>query len=33
MDYVNTQSASHEAILSSAEGFTDFSFGGYHIQS
>ena len=32
MDYVNTQSASHEAILSSAEGFTNFSFGGYHIR-
>lgn len=23
---------SHEAILSSAEGFTAFSFGGYHIR-
>ena len=23
---------SHEAILSSAEGFTTFSFGGYHIR-
>ena len=22
----------HEAILSSAEGFTAFSFGGYHIR-
>ena len=24
--------ASHEAILSSAEGFTSFSFRGYHIR-
>lgn len=28
----NLQSANHEAILSSAEGFTAFSFGGYLIR-
>lgn len=28
----NIQSASHEAILSSAGGFTAFSFGGYNIR-
>ena len=28
----NPQSTNHEAILSSTEGFTAFSFGGYHIR-
>ena len=28
----NTKSTGHEAILSSADGFTAFSFGGYHIR-
>ena len=30
--YSNFQSTGHEAILSSAEGFTAFSFGGYNIR-
>jgi hypothetical protein len=28
----NTKSTGHEAILSSADGFTAFSFGSYHIR-
>ena len=32
MNCSNTQSSDHEAILSSAGGFTTFSFGGYHIR-
>lgn len=32
MNTNDTQSTSHEAILSSAGGFTDFRFGGYHIR-
>lgn len=28
----NIQSRSHEAVLSSADGFTAFSFGGYNIR-
>lgn len=28
----NIQSPSHEAILSSSDGFSSFSFGGYHIR-
>ena len=28
----NIQATSHEAILSSAEGFTAFSYGKYHIR-
>jgi hypothetical protein len=28
----NPVEKSHEAILSSSEGFTDFIFGGYHIR-
>lgn len=28
----DTQPTDHEAILSNAEGFTAFSFGGYHIR-
>ena len=28
----NTSSQSHEALLSSADGFTAFSFGGYNIR-
>ena len=28
----NTQSADQEAVLSNAEGFTAFSFGGYRIR-
>ena len=28
----NIQSTNHEAILSNREGFTAFSFGGYHIR-
>lgn len=31
-NYRNIQSTSHEAILSSAGGFTAFSFGGYNIR-
>ena len=30
--YSNFQSTGHEAILSGAEGFTAFSFGGYNIR-
>jgi len=32
MNHNNSQSTSHEAILSSAGGFTAFSFGGYNIR-
>ena len=32
MNHSDKQSTNHEAILSSAEGFTAFSFGGYHIR-
>lgn len=32
MNNRNTLSMSHEAVLSSAGGFTSFSFGGYHIR-
>ena len=28
----HSQSTDHEAILSSSDGFTAFSFGGYHIR-
>ena len=31
-EQINTQTNSHEAILSSRGGFTVFSFGGYHIR-
>ena len=30
--HTNMQATSHEAILSSAGGFTAFSYGGYHIR-
>lgn len=29
---MNNKTTSHEAVLSSAEGFTAFSFGGYNIR-
>ena len=32
MNHNNIQSKSHEAILSSANGFSAFSFGGYNIR-
>ena len=32
MDQNNVQSTGNVAVLSSAEGFTAFSFGGYHIR-
>ncbi len=31
-DRTNTSSSSHEAVLSSAGGFTAFSYGGYNIR-
>ena len=31
-EYNKTSSQSHEALLSSADGFTAFSFGGYNIR-
>ena len=32
MNHDNIQSESHEAVLSSANGFSAFSFGGYNIR-
>ena len=32
MNHRNLLPTSHEAVLSSAEGFTSFSFGRYHIR-
>ena len=32
MNRRTTKSTGHEAVLSSAGGFTAFSFGGYHIR-
>ncbi len=32
VDYSNLQAQSHEAVLSSAGGFSAFSFGGYNIR-
>ena len=32
MNFKNTKSIGHEAVLSNAGGFTDFSFGGYNIR-
>ena len=32
MNFKNTKSIGHEAVLSNAGGFTAFSFGGYNIR-
>ncbi len=32
MNLKNTETTSHEAVLSNADGFTAFSFGGYNIR-
>ena len=32
MNFKNTKSIDHEAVLSNAGGFTAFSFGGYNIR-